>query len=404
VQAGSIQHVSLSGSLGRAVSAPRQLPLVVPDFTGRAEHLAALDALLPNGGDVRPGAAVISAVDGTAGIGKTTLAVQWAHRVQHLFPDGTLYANLRGYGPGEPATASEVLDGFLRALGTPAEQMPVGVEAQAALYRSLMVGRQVLIVLDNANSPDQVRPLLPATGRCVVLVTSRDSLTGLVVTEGARRLTLDLLTEAEAFDLVAAVIGRDRVAAEPDAVADLIRWCARLPLALRIAAGRAAVHGAVYDVVAELADERYRLEVLSRSGDDRAAIRAVFDWSYLRLPYEQARLFRCLGLHPGQEVSLHAAAALADHNLTTASRQLEALVSTHMIERVANGRYRFHDLLRAYAAERAHDDSAAERDRVMWSVLGWYAHTALAADALVFPGYSRFADTSRTSGNSYVVQ
>jgi hypothetical protein len=221
---------------------PRQLPPAVRDFTGRTEHLAMLDAMLPAEDDESTGAVVISAVDGAAGIGKTALAVRWAHRVQNGFPDGTLHANLRGYGPGDPATPVEVLDGFLRALGMPAERMPMGLEAHAGLYRSLLAGRRLLIVLDNANSADQVRPLLPGAAGCMVLVTSRDSLTGLVVTDGARRLTLDLLTEAEALQLVSGIVGPVRVAAKPDAVTEMIRLCARLPLALRIAAGRVAAN------------------------------------------------------------------------------------------------------------------------------------------------------------------
>lgn len=242
--AGSDRLLIVTGdveSSGNALRVPRQLPLTVGDFTGRAEHLAALDALLTSGSrDQVPGAAVISAVDGSGGIGKTTLAVHWAHRVQDRFPDGTLYANLRGYGPGEPAAPSEILDGFLRAVGTPVDRMPQGLDARAGLYRSLLADRRMLIVLDNANNADQVRPLLPAAPGCMAVVTSRDSLTGLVITEGATRLTLDLFEPSEAHDLVAGVLGASRTAAEPDAVADLVRLCARLPLALRIAAGRVA--------------------------------------------------------------------------------------------------------------------------------------------------------------------
>jgi hypothetical protein len=275
VQAGVIDQVWVSGpTQGDAArriwpSVPRQLPPVVRDFTGQAEHLADLDALLP--GDqadaaTLPTAAVISAVDGTAGIGKTTLAVWWAHRVQDHFPDGTLYANLRGYGTGEPATTGEVLDEFLRALGVLPERMPAGVEAQSGIFRSLLAARRVLIVLDNANHADQVRPLRPGTSGCVVVTTSRDSLTGLVVTEGAIRLTLDLRSENESVQLVSGVLGPGRAGVEATAVTELVRWCARLPLALRIAAGRAAArpHCTVADVVTELADERERLNSRSR--------------------------------------------------------------------------------------------------------------------------------------------
>jgi tetratricopeptide (TPR) repeat protein len=374
---------------------PRQLPLAVHDFTGRADHLATLDALTPadsldQGGKAQ--AVVISAIDGTAGIGKTTLAVQWAHQVQHRFPDGTLHVNLRGYGPGDPATPSEVLDGFLRALDTPAEKMPTGVEAQAALYRSLMNGRRMLIVLDNANSADQVRPLLPGSAGCTVLVTSRDSLNGLVVTEAAHRLTLDLLTEPEALELVTGIIGIDRVATEPDAVTELVSLCARLPLALRIAASKVAAHphATVDEVVTELADRHNRLNLLSGDGDEHSAVRKVFDWSYQRLPAEQARLFRCLGLHPGPDLSLAAAAAAAELDTRATRLLLDGLMRGHLVEPASHSRYRVHDLLRAYAADLAHQHEGMEAcERISRALLDWYTNTARACDALVFPANPR---------------
>ncbi|MFG1645720.1 ATP-binding protein [Amycolatopsis sp. NPDC049252] len=387
VQSGAIEHASPAGATvawaGPSWSPPRQLPSAVRDFTGRVEHLAALDARLPGDEDiagVMQGAVVISAVDGAAGIGKTTLAVWWAHRVQFRFPDGTLYVNLRGYGPGDPATPNEVLDGFLRAFGAPGERLPVEVEARAALFRSHLAGRRVLLVLDNANSADQVRPLLPGTPGCMVIVTSRDSLTGLVVTEGAHRLTLDLLTEPEAQRLVGGIVGSARAAAEPDAVDDLIRLCARLPLALRIAAARAtALHTTVADVAAELSDDRYRLDVLSRGGDERAAVRAVFDWSYERLPLEQARTFRYLGVHPGPEISLRAAAAVVDLELGIVRGLLGGLADVHMIEPVGRDRYRLHDLLRTYAVDHIQNDHPVERDQARDRMLNWYAWQATAA-------------------------
>ncbi|WP_328608439.1 tetratricopeptide repeat protein [Amycolatopsis sp. NBC_00345] len=359
---------------------PRQLPSAVRDFTGRAEHLAALDTQLPSqsdAGDGRASAVVISAVDGTAGIGKTALALFWAHRVQHRFPDGTLHVNLRGYGPGAPATPGEVLEQFLRTLDVPPQRIPADVEGQSALFRSSMAGRRMLLVLDNANHPDQIRPLLPGAAGCMVLATSRASLTGLVVTEAAYRLTLDLLTSPEAHNLVTSVIGAGRAAAEPGAVDELVRLCARLPLALRIAASRIATHPhtTVADIVSELADDHARLDALSHGGDERAAVRAVFDWSYRRLPAEQARLFRRLGLHAGPEMSVQVAAATAGLDLPVARRLLDALADSHLIESVARDRYRFHDLLHAYAAERAeHDDAAEDRDHVHRTLLEWYAH------------------------------
>ncbi|WP_233223913.1 tetratricopeptide repeat protein [Amycolatopsis sp. CA-128772] len=392
VQAGSIRHVSLTGppDRGPLPGVPRQLPLAIKDFTGRADHVAALDALLPAADGGAPGPVVISAVDGTAGIGKTTLAVWWAHRVQSRFPDGTLHVNLRGYGAGDPATPGEVLEGFLRALGLRADQIPVGVEAQAGLFRSLVAGRRLLLVLDNANDTGQVRPLLPGTPGCVVVVTSRDSLTGLVVTEAATRLTLDLLPHDEAVALVTGILGPARAAAEPDAVRELVRYCGRLPLALRIAASQVtAPHVTVGDVVAELADERVRLDALSQDGDDRAAVRAVFDWSYQRLPAEHARVFRRLGLHPGEEFGVAAAAAVTGLELPEARRVLTALARAHVIESAAGRqRYRFHDLLRAYAAERAErDDPPAEVKQARRALLMWYAHHAKIALEILFPAH-----------------
>lgn len=371
---------------------PRQLPLAIRDFTGRADHVAALDDLIP--ADDEAPTVVITAIDGTAGIGKTTLAVHWAHRVQHRFPDGTLHVNLRGCGPGAPATPSQVLDGFLRALDVPAEKMPVGMDEQAALYRSLLDGRRMLIVLDNANSADQVRPLLPGAAGCMVIVTSRDSLTGLVVTEAAHRLSLDLLTPPEALNLVTGIIGTDQAAAEPEAVAELLRLCARLPLALRIAASKVAAqrHTTVAEVVAELANEHGRLDVLSSGGDESAAVRAVFDWSYQRLTVDQAQLFRRLGLHPGPDLSLPAAAAVGEVDMSVARRLLDDLTEAHLIEPTARERYRFHDLLRAYAADQAHrHDPEEDRDHAMRTLLAWYAQTACASDHLINPSHYRIS-------------
>ncbi|HEX4703555.1 MAG TPA: TIR domain-containing protein [Pseudonocardiaceae bacterium] len=373
-------------------SVPRQLPPVIRDFTGRAEHLSALDALLSTDRSDERRTAVITAIDGAAGIGKTTLAVWWAHRVQHRFPDGTLYINLCGYGPGEPVTAGEALDGFLRALDVPPERMPAGVAAQVGLFRSLLAGRQVLIVLDNANHADQVRPLLPGAPGCLVVVTSRNSLTGLVVTDGASRLTLDLLTADESVRLVTGILGRTRTDAETDAVTDLVRYCARLPLALRVAAGRAAAHphSTVAGVVAELADERALLDVLSRGGDERAAVRAVFDWSYQRLSIRQAHVFRHLGLHPGSEMSVDTTVAVAGVDPLTARRVLDELAQVHLIEPVAQDRFRFHDLLRAYALDQTtRHDSVADRDHALRSLLNWYAHILDTCDALLHSAIDR---------------
>ncbi|MFJ4767732.1 BTAD domain-containing putative transcriptional regulator [Streptomyces uncialis] len=368
---------------------PRQLPQTIRDFTGRADHLAALDGLLPPAGGQ---AVVISALDGSGGVGKTTLAVHWAHRVQDRFPDGTLHTNLRGYGPGKPASPDEVLDDFLVALGVHPAAVPAGTGARSGLFRTLAAGRRMLIVLDNANSAEQVRPLLPGAPGCMVLVTSRDSLTGLVVTEAAHRLTLDVLSPAEALSLVVSIIGSARAGADPAAVEDLIRLCARLPLALRIAAGRAAAyaHVSVADIVAELADEDSRLDALSWGQDPYAAVRNVLQWSYEQLTASQAQLFRRLGLHPGPDISTPAAAALAQRPPRETRQLLKTLADAHLIEPSARDRYRFHDLLRAYADELAcAQDTEDERRHALDAVLTWYTHTAHTADRRLYPTCTR---------------
>ncbi|MEU4805142.1 tetratricopeptide repeat protein [Actinosynnema sp. NPDC023587] len=406
VQSGSIHHVTLAG-VARSEPPPvppRQLPLAVRDFVGRYEQLAALDALLStacaDGG--ASGAVVISAVDGLAGVGKTALAVHWAHRVQDRFPGGTLYVDLGGYGPGEPATPGEVLDGFLRALHVMPERIPIGVEARAGLFRSLLTGRRMLIVLDNANSAEQVRPLLPGSQGCMVLVASRDSLMGLVIAAGATRVTVTPLAAQEAVELVDGTVGRSRAEAEADAVRELTRLCDRLPLALRIAGSLIAArpHLHVADVVAEMRDGRGRLDALSTSTDQATAVRAVFGWSYQKLAGEHARLFRRLGLHPGTEIGVHAAAAVAGLTVSRTRRLLGELAEVHLIEPTASDRYRLHDLLRAYAAERVEqDDSPEDRGRAVQRLMDWYAHTTAVADRLVYPAHLRwFPDLGESRG------
>ncbi len=389
VQAGSIGQVVLSPAARQELPVPRQLPPAVRDFAGRDEQLARLDDLLLAGNENHPAAMVISALDGTAGVGKTALAVQWAHRVEHRFADGTLFADLRGYGPSAPVRPDLVLASFLHVLGVDEDRIPADLDAQVRLYRSVLAGRRVLILLDNAGTAEQVRPLLPGSPGCVVLVTSRASLTGLLVAEAASQVTLDLFTLDEARVLLRRILGAARVAAEPGAVADLVEVCARLPLALRIAATRIATrrHTSVAEVVADIAGGADRLDVLSSSGDERSAVRSVFDWSYTRLPAEQAAVFRRLGLHPGAEFGVPAAAAVAGIDAATAYRVLEALADVHLVESVGGRRYRFHDLLHAYAAHRAERDEDPESRREAVSRLfTWYARIAQAADRLVFPG------------------
>jgi len=372
---------------------PRLLPADVAAFTGRAAEMAALDELLhpPVADGPGPGqamAAVISAVSGTAGVGKTALAVHWAHRAADRFTDGQLYVNLRGFDPsGTPVTSANAVRRFLDALQVPAHQIPPGPEAQQDLYRSLLAGRRMLIVLDNASDAAQVRPLLPGGPACLVLVTSRSQLTSLVATEGAHPIILDVLSPAEARELLERRLGSERIAAEADAAIELTRLCARLPLALAIAAARAAISPGqpLAALVTELRDAEGRLDALD-AGDPGSSVRAVFSWSYRQLTGQAARTFRLLGIHPGPDITISAAASLAGTAEADARRLLRELARAHLITEHLPGRYAFHDLLRAYAAEQAHHtDSDTDRREATGRVLDHYLHTAARAALLLDP-------------------
>ncbi|ADD42629.1 ATP-binding protein [Stackebrandtia nassauensis] len=362
---------------------PAQLPTDIVDFTGRAEELATLDDALPGLG----GGATVVVLTGTAGVGKTALAVRWAHRVAGRFDDGQLYVNLRGFGPGPPVRTIEVVAGFLAALGVPAARIPFKEEQATALYRSLMSGRRMLVVLDNAADADQVRPLMPSGRDSLVLVTSRHLLTGLIVSHGAQQLTVAPLSATDASDLVTAIVGASRTAAKPEAVTALADSCARLPLALRIAAAnvRADRYRDIGDYVDELRHGD-RLASLSVDGDPTASVRGTFDWSYARLSAPVQRLFRQLGMVPGPGISAEAAAALGGTGSAEASRGLRALADAHLLEALPGQRYTFHDLLRAYATERGLAvDSPAEREAALRRLLDWYLRSATAAVELLFP-------------------
>ncbi len=380
---------SPAGPLAVSGSVPRQLPVDVAHFTGRGAELATLDAFLAQDDATRP-AMVIAVITGTAGVGKTALVVRWAHQVRDCFPDGQLFVNLRGYDPGSPMAPELALEEFLRALDVPAERIPAGLGERATLYRSLLDGRRVLIVLDNANAAEQVRPLLPGSSTCWVVVTSRSRLSGLIARDGASRVTVDLLPQAEAIALLRDVIGIARVAAEPEATVGLASRCAYLPLALRIAAERAVTHPHVTlaGLAGELAVVQDRLDLLATADeeDEATAVRAVFSWSYHALSSEAARAFRLLGLHTGPDISTPAAAALTNTTLAQARRLLETLVGTHLIEETGRDRYRLHDLLRAYAAECAKaEETDYDCDVAVRRVLTWYLHTGDAADRILNP-------------------
>lgn len=358
---------------------PRQLPPDVAAFTGRQAELTELDRMFAT---MRAGgsAVVISTVSGTAGVGKTALVTHWAHASHERFPDGHLYIDLRGYDPDQPVTPHHALDGFLRSLGIDAPGVPQEEADRVALYRTLLDDRRMLVVLDNAHSVEQVRPLLPGTSSCFVVVTSRDRLPGLVARHGARRIDLDLLPTADAVALLTALVG-PRVVAEPSAAAELVEHCARLPLALRVAAELVADRpdATVAELVAELADERSRLDLLDAGGDERTAVRAVFSWSYRHLPEDAALAFRLLGLHPGRDLDLRALAALAGIEPARARRMLDVLVRAHLVEPAGTGRYQMHDLLRAYAAEMSTVDGSADRAAALTRLFDYYVHTVQVA-------------------------
>jgi DNA-binding SARP family transcriptional activator/tetratricopeptide (TPR) repeat protein len=374
------------GPAGQPV--PRQLPAGIGEFIGRAANLSRLDALLPTGDTDAAPAVVISAIAGTAGVGKTTLALHWARRVADRFPDGQLYVNLRGFDPDASAMGpAEAARGFLEALGVAPDRIPADLREQADLYRSLVADRRMLIVLDNARNAEQVRPLLPGAPGCVVVVTSRNQLSSLVAVEGAHPIVLDLLTPAEARDFLAARLGPDRVAAERRAVEEIIGLCARLPLALAVVAARAATHPEFR--LAALADElraaRRPLDALA--GDEPITdLRAVFSWSYRVLTPAAARLFRLLAVDPAADIPAAAAACLAGLPPASARALMSELTQTNLVMEHAPGRYTFHDLLRSYAADLVHRvDSGEDRRAALIRLVDYYLHTAHAADRLISP-------------------
>jgi DNA-binding SARP family transcriptional activator/tetratricopeptide (TPR) repeat protein/DNA-binding XRE family transcriptional regulator len=389
IRSGKTGRVPISrlASADGAHVVPRQLPAGPRNFTGRAGELAALSALLER----EPGQAsgvVIAALTGMAGIGKTALAVHWAHRVASQFPDGQLFINLRGFGPsGAAVTATEAVRGFLVALGVAPARIPADRDGQAGLFRSLLVGRRMLIVLDNAQDAAQVRPLLPGSPGCLVLVTSRNRLTGLAAAEGAHLLNLGGLTAAESRDLLRASVGAERAMAEPVAVSELIGVCACLPLALCDVAARAVASPGLplAALAAEMRDTPGRLDALE-TGESATSVRMVFSWSRARLREPASRMFRMLGIHPGPDIAVPAAASLTGMPREQAYLALAELRDEHLLTEYAPGRYNLHELLRAYAAERARtSDSDAERRAAVHRVLDYYLHAATAASSFICP-------------------
>ncbi|MET8882656.1 AfsR/SARP family transcriptional regulator [Streptomyces rubiginosohelvolus] len=358
---------------------PAQLPATVPDFTGRSAFVTELSSQLATAeGSVM----AVSAVAGIGGVGKTTLAVHVAHQARRHFPDGQLYVDLQGAGAraAEPET---VLGSFLRALGTADSAIPDTLDERAALYRSTLDGRRILILLDNAHDAAQIRPLLPGTPGCAALVTSRVRMVDLA---GAHLVDLDVMSPEEALQLFTRIVGAERVGSERKAALDVVAACGFLPLAIRIAASRLAARRTwtVSVLAAKLADERRRLDEL-QAGD--LAVKATFELGYGQLEPAQARAFRLLGLADGPDISLAAAAALLNLDPHAAEDLLEALVDTSLVESAAPGRYRYHDLVRLYAracAER--DERAVERESALSRLLDFYLATAAGVYALERPG------------------
>lgn len=376
-------------SLAYAASmGPQQLPSTPPYFVGRTEELDKLTAQLNN--VEADGPVVITAIGGTAGIGKTALAVKWAQKHIDRFPDGQLYVNLRGFHPtGTPMAPQEAIRGFLDAFDTPVEKIPVGLDAQVALYRSIVKDKKLVVVLDNARDTDQVRPLLPGSPTCMVLITSRQRLTSLAdESEGATHITLGYLTTAEAHQLLTKIFGQERIQAEPKAVDELIERCVHLPIALRIAARRvkAEPHTSLIALIGQLREERQRLTALSTGDSLYFDIRAVFSWSYSALSTGAARLLRLLGLHPGPDINALAAASLAGLPEPDTRELLTELLRAYLLEEPAQGRYQFHDLLNAYASEQAVTEEPEPQQRAArHRVLDYYLHTGFTANRHLNP-------------------
>lgn len=380
---------------------PQQLPPPTAHFVGREAQLATLNGLLAGSRASAREAVVITVISGTAGVGKSALAIWWAHGVADRFPDGQLYINLRGFHPGgkaiDPRTA---VRGFLDALQVPSQAVPANLDAQTALYRSLLSGKRMLVVLDNAHDAEQVRPLLPGSPTCMVLITSRHRLSSLVTVESAHPMTLGLMTAREARSLLIQRLGAERIAAEPDTVDEIIEECARLPLALAIVAARAAAQpGFRLSVLAgQLRGVRDRLDVLS-AGDAVSDARSVFSWSYLALSPAAAQMFRLLGLHPGPDISTAALASLAGRTVQQIQPLLDELATVSLVVEPTLGRYSLHDLLRVYASEQADaheiDD---ERRTAVHRMLDHYLHTAYAAARLLEPSRAPLTLTPPASG------
>ncbi|WP_158104144.1 ATP-binding protein [Amycolatopsis pretoriensis] len=354
---------------------------------GRSDELRRLDTLIFAATRSEPaGVVAIAAINGSAGIGKTALALRWAHQVCDRYPDGQLYVNLRGFDSRAPMAPEQALQGFLSALGLGPNEIPADLDAAAALYRGLLAERRVLVVLDNARDTEHIRPLLPGDSSCAVIITSRNRLDSLIVREGAHRLPLDVLGTEDAIELLAAHIGSERMESDRHAVVKLIELCVRLPLALSIVAARAASQPSLPldSLVNELDDERVRLDALDL-GDTDLDLRAVFSWSYQALDGPAANLFRLLGIHPGPDIGLNTVASMIGAPIAKSRFLLTQLTRAHLIDEYRTGRYRFHDLLRSYAAEKANELSPEAREAALTLMFNYYLTVGVHADKVIYP-------------------
>ncbi|MCO1575110.1 tetratricopeptide repeat protein [Crossiella sp. SN42] len=392
ITGGVHHHDHHPGSPTRPV--PRQLPPAPHRFVGRVDHLTDLNRHAPSTaaykasraeGQQQAPMALISAIGGTGGIGKTWLALTWAHRNLHRFPDGQLFADLHGFSPtGQPAQPVDVLSGFLDALGVHRDHQPADRDPRAALYRSLVADKRILIVLDNAATSEQITPLLPGGRHCTVLITSRNHLHGLATGHGARTVHLEVLTDGDAHTLLATAIGRDRAETDKQAIAELIELCGGFPLALGLIAARTAA-----DPRLPLADTVTELRMLGLdaldSHDPTASLPTVLSWSLRHFTHQQREMFALLGIAPGPDIGLPAAASLAGLPERETHAVLRGLSDASLLDRAAGGRYFMHDLVRAYATTLAGALPVNVREPALRRVLDFYTHTAHAADRLLYP-------------------
>ncbi|MDQ0808403.1 hypothetical protein QFZ63_000117 [Streptomyces sp. B3I7] len=379
----------LAGKTSKAAPPPasavggHELPMTPGGFTGRQAELEHIDKLLS-----RDGQTDTVVISGMAGVGKTTLAVHWARRVADHFPDGRLYVNLRGFGPTAAAlTPSAAVRTMLEALRYPSQRIPSGLAAQTALFRRLLTDRRILILLDNARDAEQVRPLLPAVPGCLTLVTSRNQLSGLIVSEAAQTLTLGMLSSEEARDLLTQRLGPARMKAEPAAVEDLIGRCARLPLALAIVAARAAIHPSfpLSAIAAQVRDSQGSLDAFADADPD-SDVRAVFSWSYHLLPPLTARLFHLFALSPAPDMTPATAASMLGLPICKTRMLLNELAAAHLLTEHAPTRFSCHDLLSSYAGELVRErETADERESVTRRLMDHYLHTAHNAARVLYP-------------------